>query len=286
MSGRWYWRATRLQHALTQGASDAKRILRNPIISSTIRRSLAQTAFRLAMAEHTGLTNPIRIAGYKVSYLRREPLEYLYREVFVDTCYNFRCSTPEPVILDCGSNIGMAMLFFKKIHPKAQITCFEPDPRTFAVLSKNVSQNRLSGIDLHCCALTGVDGETSFYHSDEEVGSLLMSTHSERLSGTQIQVPSRALSSFIKTDVDLLKLDIEGAEYPVLLEVAEAGKLRQIRHMHIEYHHHIGSDGDTLSATLSLLEREGFGYQIGADSSQLSNLGGFQDIALHAYRKD
>lgn len=286
MSGRWYWRASRLQHALTRGASDAKRILQNPIMPSTIRRSLAQTAFRFAVAEHTGLSNPVYVAGYKVSYLRRKPLEYLYREVFVDTCYNFKCDTPEPVILDCGSNIGMAMLFFKTIYPGAQITCFEPDPATFDVLSKNVSQNGFSGIDLHRCALTGADGETSFYHSEEEIGSLLMSTHSERLSGTQIQVPSRALSSFIRTDVDLLKLDIEGAEYPVLLEVAEAGKLRQIRYMHIEYHHHIGSDADVLSATLSLLEREGFGYQIGADTSQLSSLGGFQDIALHVYRKD
>lgn len=285
MTGRWYWRATRLQRAVTRSAADATGVLRNPSLPPDMRKSLATSAVRLAMADHTGLPNPVQLAGYKVNYLRRDLLLHLYGEIFVNTCYAYEPSSPAPIILDCGSNIGMAMLYFKRMFPGSHLTCFEPDPETFGVLRKNMEQNGLIGVELHCCALTGVEGTTTFFHSNEEVGSLLMSTHPERLSGSQIEVQSRALSPYIQDDVDLLKLDIEGSEHPVLMEVAEAGKLRQIRQMHIEYHHHIRAGDDRLSATLALLESEGFGYQIDVDRHQKGTLGGFQDIALHAYRK-
>ena len=66
-----------------------------------------------------------------------------------------------------------------------------------------------------------------------------MSMHHERLAGDEIIVPSRALSSVITREVDLLKMDIEGAETAVILELAASGKLKLIKQIHLEYHHHI-----------------------------------------------
>ena len=66
-----------------------------------------------------------------------------------------------------------------------------------------------------------------------------MSTLRQRHDGPAAVVPSRRLWEFIRSDIDLLKLDVEGAEDAVMDELADSGKLRYVRRLHLEYHHHI-----------------------------------------------
>ena len=51
-----------------------------------------------------------------------------FKEIFVDEIYKFDSKDEEPVIYDCGANIGMSCLYFKILYPKARITAFEGDP--------------------------------------------------------------------------------------------------------------------------------------------------------------
>jgi FkbM family methyltransferase len=44
-----------------------------------------------------------------------------------------------PVIIDCGANIGYASIWFATRYPEAVVYAVEPEPRNFAVLSRNVS---------------------------------------------------------------------------------------------------------------------------------------------------
>jgi hypothetical protein len=93
------------------------------------------------------------------------------------------------------------------------------------------------------------------------------------------------LSNYIHGDIDCLKLDIEGAEDKVLRELEQSKKIAHIRYMIVEYHHHILKDTDVLSGSLSLLERNGFGYQLEGRSSRPFESMQFQDILIFAYRK-
>jgi FkbM family methyltransferase len=121
-------------------------------------------------------------------------------------------ATDSPVILDCDANIGLAMLFFKRLYPKARISCFEADPTTAAVLQKNVDQNHLTDVTGHNLMLSNEEGEHSFF-IDDVAGSLTMSSIPDRHpNGREIKVSSGRLSRFIERPVDLLKLDVEGAE--------------------------------------------------------------------------
>jgi hypothetical protein len=45
-------------------------------------------------------------------------------------------------------------------------------------------------------------------------------------------------------------------------ELADSGKLRYVRRLHLEYHHHIDATADKLSSMLRLIEDNGFGYQL------------------------
>ena len=93
------------------------------------------------------------------------------------------------------------------------------------------------------------------------------------------------LSDYIVEPVDLLKLDIEGAERRVLEELVKRGKLHMIRELIVEYHHHITCEDDELSRVLRMLESHGFGYQVQADFALPHRKTSFQDVLIYAYNK-
>ncbi|MGD9719656.1 MAG: FkbM family methyltransferase [Pirellulales bacterium] len=226
-----------------------------------------------------------RFLGHEMRFFRYGTFKYLFEEIFVEQQYRFATANPRPTILDCGSNIGMAVLFFKHYYPGARVTAFEPDEQTFAMLSQNVAANRLEHVTLVRAALSDKQGTLTFYTDPAAPGGLCMSAQSARLPGKgHIEVPAVTLSAYLTEPVDFLKLDIEGAEEAVFAEVAAADKLQQIRVMVIEYHHHIDAQRDRFAEFLALLERHGFGYQISASHMPLVATA-FQDILILAYRK-
>ncbi|MDB5359558.1 MAG: hypothetical protein JWO51_855 [Rhodospirillales bacterium] len=252
-------------------------------LPSPMRRDIARTLIRLELSPH--LPNPVPMMGYNVSYFQAHRLEYLFREIYVGLSYLFHTDNSSPVIFDCGSNIGMSVLFFKTLYPQARIWAFEPDPATFEVLTSNVAQNALQDVTLCHCALGDSDGLADFFTDQDDAGSLLMSVKQERMDGERISVPSHRLSTFITEDVDLLKIDVEGAEETVLPELAESGKLSLVKQIHLEYHHHIMPNEDRLSSMLQLLESNGFGYQLVTRSNDWPSPRIFQDVSIYCYRK-
>jgi hypothetical protein len=82
-----------------------------------------------------------------------------------------------------------------------------------------------------------------------------------------------------------MPLHVDGAEVKVLRDLHETGKLRSVKRMHLEYHHHIDATRDDLSTTLRMLEQDGFGYQIRALQPQWPMEREFQDISIYCYQK-
>lgn len=227
----------------------------------------------------------VRLAGIDFHYCTFGALQYLFGEIFLRQSYHFTSQREDPVILDCGSNIGMSVLYFKCLYPKSRITAFEPQTEAFQCLDKNVAQPRLNGVAAHAAALASRRGEIAFYTDDKSPGSLLASQIEARMPKYRQIVPAVKLSDYVTGTVDLLKLDIEGAESEVLGELIESDKIRQIEQMVIEYHHHIVSGDDLLAAFLGRLESAGFGYQIEGKLKRPFRRGHFQDICIYAYRK-
>jgi FkbM family methyltransferase len=208
-----------------------------------------------------GRGSTVSLFGMRVDYLDVASMFKLYRDTFVRRIYDVALP-PEPVILDCGSNIGMTVVAFKLRYPKARITAFEPNPAAFDVLRRNVKQNGLADVTLHRKALGCQRGTLDIFMSDERPGALNTGVHAPS-DWQRTRVESTVLSEYVDGPVDLLKLDVEGAESSVLHELAEAGKLAHIRSLVCEYHHHLPRGDQRLGGTLALLEAHGFVYQIG-----------------------
>lgn len=209
----------------------------------------------------------------------------LFEEIYVGQPYAFSAPHNDPVILDCGSNIGISVLFFKKIFPSARILAFEPDPATFALLQKNIDANTLPNVIAHQIALSDQDGEITFYNDPSSPGNLCMSIDPNRMSKASVTVPTKRLSSFIDREIDYAKIDVEGAEHMVMDDLISSGKLLRIKQLFIEYHHHIKDNEDRLGGMLKALEDHGFGYQLATANNVPQTARHFQDVLIYAYRK-
>ncbi len=194
----------------------------------------------------------------------------LYKDVFVRRIYHFDADRSDPFILDCGSNIGVSILYFKHLYPQARVVGFEPDSRVFPYLAKNMESNGLQGIRLIQAALSSNEGLVEFF-SDGKYGSgLAEQVVADGEPGwTRSQVPSMRLRHYLNEPVDFLKMNIEGAEYEVLKDSEEM--LHRVKEMVIEYHHLPGLPR-TLHKILEILHRQGFEYLINDFDSETNGI--------------
>jgi FkbM family methyltransferase len=234
--------------------------------------------------------NHEHMLGYNITYFDQVAFFSGYSEIFVKEIYHFSTTNNKPFIIDCGSNIGLATLYFKMLYPKAEIIAFEPSRKCFQVLQKNISVNNLTNVTAYNKAVSNQEGSASFWDPSEGCGdgraSILVQGNNKFIT----TVESVRLSDYITKPVDLLKMDIEGAEFMVFQELAQAKKLKLIKEIVLEYHHHIpNNDVDRFGKFLSLLEDNNFGYQIRGCNVGIAyqfDPKEVQLINIHAYNKD
>lgn len=203
-----------------------------------------------------------RLLGYTIRYLDPSFFHTNVHEVFLEEDYFFTCDEPDPVIVDCGSNIGLTVLYFKHRYPGARVLAFEPQPRVYATLRHNVEANGLTDVTLFNAALTGTDKTSlTLYHAPATLGDMRATTVAG-VAGTRaapleaVEVRAVRLSTVLPERVDLLKIDVEGAEVEVLRELG--GALGRVRQLFLEVHCDSGSKERTLSQVFDLLEGAGF----------------------------
>lgn len=175
---------------------------------------------------------------------------------------DFYTDKSAPVVLDCGANIGMSVLRYKHLYPNAKIIAFEPDPMIFGYLKKNVVENELKNVELIQAAVWSEAGELEF-SSDQHNGGFLSSQRHDNegalKSSSIIRVPTIDLRNYLNQSVDFLKMDIEGAEYEVLIHCADL--LHNVEKLVIEVHYRV-DEVYVMIKILSILEDAGFQVSI------------------------
>lgn len=203
--------------------------------------------------------NKPRYTNAKVRFLDYEILivDYLsfiwqFKEIFVDENYMFNSTSRSPVIYDCGANIGMSCIFFKKKFPDSKIIAFEPDPKVCKVLSENLKNYQ--GIEIINKAVWINNDEIEFSAEGADAGSIYGNKN-------KIKIKSIRLKDLIESEnkIDMLKIDIEGAEVEILKDCKN--NLNNVKNIFIEYHSFI-KDHQALSSLLKILEENNFRYFI------------------------
>lgn len=162
----------------------------------------------------------------------------VFWHVFVRKSYMLpaRCAT----ILDCGANVGIFSVWAARNKPEARIVALEPFPETFVALQANIHRNSLA--DRVECAQVGLAatvGERRMRTSGESPNHNVVLDEGNGGGDDTVSIScislDECLDRFGMNELDLLKMDIEGSEWPVLLSTPPE-VLRRIRHIEVEYH--------------------------------------------------
>lgn len=178
-----------------------------------------------------------------------------YKEIIEAGIYDFKTSNDRPYIIDCGANIGLSVFYFKTLFPNAEIVAFEPDIDIFNVLSENISRLKYDKVTLIPEAVCAVNGMISFQKEGGFSGRIPKSGDVDNI----ITVQGSRLRDLLVREIDMLKIDVEGAEFEIMLDIEKA--LHFVKHIFIEYHSHI-SEKQSLSVILDILQKSGFRYHV------------------------
>jgi FkbM family methyltransferase len=245
-------------------------------------RLVAQQRFSSSRRRRAGATE-LTFDGQRLAAFDPVTLRFSIDEIFIDRSY--ACPLPpSPTIVDCGANVGIATGFFVAEHPGARVIAIEPDPAAFELLSRNIRSNRWPNVTAHNAAAADKDGTTVFYRDPSKPGSLLGST-TRRVLGEELTVRTVRLSQLIPDSVDLLKLDVEGAESEILDELVAAGALARIGAIIVEFHH----DPDRPALLADFLQRlgdAGFSCELRSVGPGAAPAGeSAQDVLIYATRR-
>jgi len=179
-----------------------------------------------------GLENPV--------FLRNKYYDtHIFNQIFIRDEVNFGYTNDPKIIVDCGANIGLSTLYFKRQFPNSHIISIEPEFSNFNLMKKNTKNyNKINC--LHAAVWnqntkvnvidTG-EGVASFITKEvENTGNIIEQTNAFTL--TEI------ISKFNISFIDLVKMDIEGSEYELFDYKPEAWTER-INMLALELHENL-----------------------------------------------
>ena len=196
-----------------------------------------------------GTESSTDILGFPLKIACPSTFTYLYEEIWHRGIYSLPEKVDQLKMIDCGANIGLASIFIKKKFPDAEIIAIEADPDIYKILNDNLRNFGYSDVETIHAALTASGNKCEFEQESGGTGG--------RIGSGDILVPAQRLSSFIKTKIDFLKIDIEGSEVEVIEEVGDL--IKNVNFIVLEYHSFAGSD-QHLARILAKFENFGFRY--------------------------
>lgn len=164
-----------------------------------------------------------------------------YYQVFTKRDYDFCAESPPRVIVDAGANIGLASVWFANRFPQAKIIAIEPERGNYELLLRNVSPypnilplraalwNRNEEIDLRDPGRGAWGFITETSHSGEDSPARTLHT----VRGITVDA---LMAEYMLDGIDLLKIDIEGAEREVFEDTS--AWIGRVRSLIVELHEH------------------------------------------------
>jgi FkbM family methyltransferase len=201
--------------------------------------------------ETTLLLNGVR---YHIGLSGRE--SFVFREIYLDHIYERLAdfvSQPGWTVFDLGANIGIFSV--QQALRGTRVYAFEPNPACHARLSKTITENALSSrVSLFNCAVGAGQGTAILQVGRSTLGGTIRADLlGARGSALPVRVTSldRIVPPLGIARIDLLKMDVEGAEVDVL--VGAQRTLALVNRIVLEYH-----SEELLEALHGILSEHGF----------------------------
>lgn len=144
---------------------------------------------------------------------------FLWRDAYEPEIFFIRrILKPGMTFVDAGAHFGLySLVASARVGPRGRVLAFEPDPRNFSVLLRNVRLNSAGNIRPYRAALGNHGGQIGLYLG---VSSAMSSILDFQAPAQRVEVPMSALDDVLRESgqprADVIKIDVEGAELAVL----------------------------------------------------------------------
>jgi FkbM family methyltransferase len=173
-----------------------------------------------------------------------------------ETCLVRHLLGPGQTFVDVGAHRGyFSLMAAECVGPGGRVVAIEADPRMYGILARSIALNRLPQVTTRHLAVAAESGTVPFLATDERDRNWgLARIAPDAAGGRAVSVPAESLDGMQLGQVDLLKVDIEGAEIFALRgmrEGLERGLYRRILlELHAEQLASFGSSGAEVAAIL------------------------------------
>jgi FkbM family methyltransferase len=213
---------------------------------------------------------PEEVGGYSFHCDLRDTIS---REVCFTGCYEPQETAlvrsilrPGMSFVDVGANWGYyTLLAASLVGSKGRVLSVEPDPRLFPILQENVARSELEQVTVLQMAAAHKPGTLTLAGYTEDGGNHGISRIITDGGGDEsvFQVSSDSLDRILHQhgllSIDLMKMDIEGAEAFALTGLAESLAERKVKRLLLELHPvQLAEHGSTVAAVIQKLESAGY----------------------------
>jgi FkbM family methyltransferase len=179
------------------------------------------------------------------------------------------------VVLDIGANIGYyTLLASRRVGPSGRVFAFEPDPRNFALLRKNLRANGCTNVHVERKAVSDCSGTIRLYLDKLNKGDHTIYDVGGRHA---IEVGAVRLDDYFSGSagkIDLIKIDVQGAEGKVLRGMRGLlERNKQVRIITEFWPHRLAECGTPSEEFVGALTAHGFTlYNINEESKQVERI--------------
>jgi len=153
---------------------------------------------------------------------------------------NFKINLPLHTIMDVGANIGQTALNFSKDFPQAKILSFEPFNSTYQELKKNTAH--LNNVTCFNLAFSNKSEsiEVKLFDKEQSVlNSLITDSMNNAVNAKTETILTDTIDEFLSKNaeinsIDLLKIDTEGFEIPILEGAKKSLLNKKIKLIYVE----------------------------------------------------
>lgn len=197
-----------------------------------------------------------------------EPTFFNYNEFFIEKIYDpYLANKSFNTVVDVGANVGMWIEYIKSVSNVNKIYAIEPNTVAIDILKKSFDDITLIESALHT-----TDEKIVFY--TDEKNSTISSIDNHSNFSNKYEVQGITLKTLLRnnniSEIDLMKIDIESAEYDLVSSFDE-NDFSKINNMLIEYHFLGDRTIDDVFELIDVLQSNGYKTTL----KNISSVGGF-----------
>jgi FkbM family methyltransferase len=211
--------------------------------------------------EGDGTVDIRTVDGLTITIRRNKWDARVLQEIFLTKPYDRTLALSEgATVVDVGGYIGDFALYAASHLKAKKVVVYEPSPKNFALLQRNIAVNQLANRIIPVNKAIGTTGSVMMNTNSPDRDQVNVTSYGHKHNSELVAIDTDSLSNVLEQhhlgEVDLLKLDCEGAEYDIILSTPP-DVLRRVRHIVFE-HHEIDGAAELLEATRSKLVGAGF----------------------------